>query len=56
LRKENAIRRAIFFDSAASSLPPPPWDVAFRLHPNFYEGETRIDLHVQALRSATSFN
>jgi single-stranded-DNA-specific exonuclease len=56
LKKQNAIRRAIFFDSASAPLPPAPWDVAFRLHPNIYEGETRIDLHVQALRRAASFN
>jgi single-stranded-DNA-specific exonuclease len=56
LKKQNAIRRAIFFDSASAALPPAPWDVAFRLHPNIYEGETRIDLHVQALRQATSFS
>jgi len=56
LKKQNAIRRAIFFDSASAALPPAPWDVAFRLHPNIYEGETRIDLHVLALRQARSFN
>jgi single-stranded-DNA-specific exonuclease len=56
LKKQNAIRRAIFFDGASAPLPPAPWDVAFRLHPNIYEGETRIDLHVQALRRAASFN
>jgi single-stranded-DNA-specific exonuclease len=56
LKKQNAIRRAIFFDGASAPLPPAPWDVAFRLHPNLYEGEIRIDLHVQALRRAASFN
>jgi single-stranded-DNA-specific exonuclease len=56
MKKQNAIRRAIFFDSVSAPLPPAPWDVAFRLHPNIYEGETRIDLHVQALRRAASFN
>jgi len=56
LKKQNAIRHAIFFDGASVPLPPAPWDVAFRLHPNLYEGETRIDLHVQALRRAASFN
>ena len=56
LKKQNAIRRAIFFDSAKARLPPAPWDVAFRLHPNIYEGETRIDLHVQALRPAAPFH
>jgi single-stranded-DNA-specific exonuclease len=56
LKKQNAIRRAIFFDSASVPLPPAPWDVAFRLHPNIYAGETRVDLHVQALRQAAPFN
>ena len=56
LKKQNAIRRAIFFDSASAPLPPAPWDVAFRLHPSIYEGKIRIDLHVQALRRAASFN
>jgi single-stranded-DNA-specific exonuclease len=55
LKKQNAIRRAIFFDGASTPLPPAPWDVAFCLHPNIYKGETRVDLHVQALRPAASF-
>src|SRR5437764_6773815 len=49
-------QRAIFFDGATSELPPAPWDVAFHIHTNVYEGETRIDLHVKALRSAASLD
>jgi single-stranded-DNA-specific exonuclease len=56
LKQRNWYQRAIFFDGAASSLPSPPWDVAFRIHSSVYEGETRIDLHVQALRSAAAFH
>src|SRR6266566_4545544 len=56
LRQRNWYQRAIFFDGAAAELPPAPWDVAFRIHTNVYEGETRIDLHVQALRSAASLD
>ncbi len=56
LRQRHWHQRAIFFDSAAAELPPAPWDVAFRIHTNVYEGETRIDLHVKALRSAASFD
>src|SRR5438067_2514303 len=56
LKKQNAIRRAIFFDSAKARLPPAPWDVAFRLHPHTYEGDTQLDLHVKALRSAASLD
>src|SRR5437763_13522263 len=56
LRQRNWYQRAIFFDGAAAELPPAPWDVAFRIYTNVYEGETRIDLHVQALRSAASLD
>jgi single-stranded-DNA-specific exonuclease len=56
LKQRNTHQRAIFFDGAASTLPPPPWDIAFRLRSSVYDGETRIDLQVQALRSAASFD
>ena len=56
LRQGNWHQRAIFFEGAASELPPAPWDVAFHIHTNIYEGETRIDLHVKALRSAASLD
>jgi single-stranded-DNA-specific exonuclease len=52
LRQNNWLQRAIFFDSAAEPLPPPPWDVAFRIRSDVYQGEERIQLQVQALRSA----
>lgn len=55
LKKEKAIRRAIFFDGAAATLPPGPWDVAFQLYPNSYGGETQVDLQVKGLRSAAPF-
>ncbi len=56
LKQRNWHQRAIFFDGATSELPPAPWDVAFHIHTNVYEGETRIDLHVKALRSAASLD
>jgi single-stranded-DNA-specific exonuclease len=52
LKQHNWHRRAIFFDSAAEPLPAAPWDVAYRIRSEVYEGETRIQLQVQALRSA----
>jgi hypothetical protein len=52
LRQENYFRRAIFFDGAAAPLPSPPWDVAFRISSETYEGETRLQMQVQAIRSA----
>ncbi|HEX4631056.1 MAG TPA: single-stranded-DNA-specific exonuclease RecJ [Chthoniobacterales bacterium] len=50
LRQQNHFRRAIFFDGAAASLPTPPWDIAFRVTTDEYEGETRLQIQVEAIR------
>jgi single-stranded-DNA-specific exonuclease len=52
LRQGNRFQRAIFFDGASSPLPQAPWDMAFRLNADEYEGETRLQIHVEALRAA----
>ncbi|MGZ4966391.1 MAG: DHHA1 domain-containing protein, partial [Chthoniobacterales bacterium] len=52
LRQRNYSTRAIYFDGASVSLPPPPWDVAFRLRADEYEGERRLQIHVEAVRAA----
>ena len=52
LRQRNAHARAIYFGGAHEPLPEPPWDVAFRLQTDEYQGEKRLQLHVQALRAA----
>ena len=54
LRQKSHFRRAIFFDGAASPLPPSPWDMAFRLSADEYEGETRLQIQVEALRASAS--
>lgn len=54
LRQRNYHARAIYFDGASAALPPPPWDIAFRLQTDEYEGEKRLQMHVQAVRSAES--
>ena len=51
LRQQNHFRRAIFFDGAASPLPTPPWDIAFRVNADEYEGETRLQIQVEAVRA-----
>jgi single-stranded-DNA-specific exonuclease len=51
LRQKNHFRRAIFFDGAASPLPAPPWDIAFRVTPDEYEGETRLQIQVEGVRA-----
>lgn len=55
LRQRNHFQRAIFFDGATGSLPPSPWDIAFQIKRDEYEGVMRLQLHVQALRKASSF-
>jgi single-stranded-DNA-specific exonuclease len=52
LRQQNYHHRAIFFGAANNSLPPQPWDVAFRIRPNEYEGETRLEMRVEAVRAS----
>jgi len=52
LRQRNYHARAIFFDGASAPLPEPPWDVAFRVGTDEYEGEQRLQVHVQAVRAA----
>lgn len=52
LRQQDHFRRAIFFDGALSPLPTPPWDIAFRVNADEYEGETRLQMQVEALRTA----
>ena len=50
LRQHNYHQRAVYFDAVNALLPPTPWDIAFRIRANEYEGETRLDLQIQALR------
>ena len=50
LRQKNYHQRAIYFNSAGGSLPPAPWDVAFRIKADEYQGETRLEMQVEALR------
>jgi len=54
LKQNNWHQRAIFFDGAAEPLPSPPWDVAYRILTNEYQGEARLQLQVQGLRSAAA--
>ncbi len=52
LRQRGHHQRAIFFDGVSSPLPKPPWDVAFRVNADEYEGVTRLQIQVEALRAA----
>lgn len=52
LRQQNYRRRAIFFGAADNILPPQPWDIAFRVRPDEYEEETRLEMRVEAVRES----
>jgi single-stranded-DNA-specific exonuclease len=52
LRQHGWQQRAIFFGGAETPLPPAPWDIAFRICSDEYEGETRLQMQVEAIRSA----
>ncbi len=52
LRQGNYRRRAVYFDSANAPLPPAPWDIAYRVRADEYEGEITLGMQIQALRQA----
>ena len=52
LRQGDRRRRAVYFDGAANELPPPPWDVAFRIGVDEYGGETLVGMRIEGLRAA----
>lgn len=42
---------AIFFDGALEELPKPPWDLAFTIERNTFQGRSELQLNIVALRS-----
>src|SRR5262249_4972684 len=54
LRQGDRHRRAVYFDGAANEFPAPPWDVAFRIGVDEYDGETLVGMRIEAVRAAES--
>ncbi|HEV7868164.1 MAG TPA: hypothetical protein VGO90_10810, partial [Chthoniobacteraceae bacterium] len=52
LRQGYHERRAMWFNAAETELPPPPWDVAFTVERNEYQGVISVDLHLKAVRAS----
>jgi single-stranded-DNA-specific exonuclease len=52
LRQGDRHRRAVYFDGAATEFPPSPWDVAFRIGVDEYEGKTLVAMRIEAVREA----
>jgi single-stranded-DNA-specific exonuclease len=52
LRQGDRHRRAVYFDGATNELPPPPWDIAFRIGADQCGGETLVSMRIEGLRAA----
>jgi single-stranded-DNA-specific exonuclease len=52
LRQGGRHRRAVYFDGAANEFPPAPWDIAFRIGVDEYDGETLVAMRIEGLRAA----
>jgi len=52
LRQGNRHRRAVYFDGVTNPLPRAPWDIAFRIRADDYEGETLVAMQIEAVRAA----
>jgi single-stranded-DNA-specific exonuclease len=52
LRQGDRHRRAVYFDGAATEFPSPPWDVAFRIGVDEYDGETLVGMRIEGVRAA----
>ncbi len=52
LKQGDRHRRAVYFDGMANQLPPPPWDIAFRIRADEYGGETLVAMQIEAVRRA----
>ncbi len=51
LRQDGRSQRAIFFGGNEGPIPDPPWDIAFRIGSEEYEGQIRMQMQVEALRT-----
>ena len=45
-------QQAIYFGGAPRALPEPPWDIAFQVGRNEYNGRVTLQLEIKALRAA----
>ena len=54
LRQNGRTHPAIYFNAAEVELPPPPWDVAFQVARNEWEGRVAVQLEIKAVRAATA--
>jgi len=54
IRQGKHTARAIWFNGAADVLPAAPWDIAFELVRNEYQGRVQPQIQIRALRAAAT--
>jgi len=54
LRGRGSKRRAIWFNGALDELPRPPWDVAYTVNRNTWQGRDEAQIQIVAVRSAAA--
>jgi single-stranded-DNA-specific exonuclease len=52
LRQGRHEARAVWFNAAAENLPRPPWDIAFQVERNEWQGTVSPQIHLRAVRGA----
>ncbi len=50
LKQNGVSARAIWFNGASKPLPPEPWDVAFELTRNTYQGRVQPQIQIKSIR------
>lgn len=53
LRSAGGRRQAIWFNGALDDLPRSPWDVAYTVHRNTWQGRDEAQIRIVAIRSST---
>ena len=54
LRQGRDEHRAVWFGAATEKLPKPPWDIAFTIERNEWQGNVSAQIHLKAVRSSRS--
>jgi single-stranded-DNA-specific exonuclease len=54
LRQGGDEYRAVWFGAASEKLPRLPWDIAFQIERNEWQGNVTPQIHIRAVRQAGS--
>jgi single-stranded-DNA-specific exonuclease len=52
LKHDGVRHEAIFFNGATEPLPPPPWDIAFKVARNEWRDRVTVQIQIQGIRAA----